>query len=169
MDRQSRKIILGFLLISITWFGGLYYFVSSGPPPPPPNTIQDNVGVNMPSINAWDYFWRNNNLTAFFEALSDWLTNHTLPQPVWEETVEWGIVYGSTGDWFNHTLPGAPIAILLGMYPGNNTIGGQYVIPYVYDMDNVHWQLELVWMLNGTQCFHDLNVMYHMRWDPGPD
>src|SRR4030043_250209 len=156
MDRQSRKIILGFLLISITWFGGLYYFVSSGPPPPPPNTIQDNVGVNMLAINAWGYFWRNNNLTAFFEALSDWLTNHTLPQPVWEETVEWGIVYGSTGDWFNHTLPGEPTVILLQMHPTNHTIhGGLLVFPAVYDLSATPWQPRLYYF-NGTQLNEDL-------------
>lgn len=169
MDAQSRKVIAGFLLVSLLWVGGLSYFVLSGPPPPADNTIEHDVGLSLPTVEAHDFWFRDQNLTALFISIADAIANYTGPTPVWEPTVEWGVVYGSTGDWFNHTLPGAPITILLGMYPGNNTIGGQYVVPYVYDMDNVHWQLELVWMLNGTQCFHDLNVMYHMRWDPGPD
>lgn len=83
-------------------------------------------------------------------------------------TNEWGLVYGTTGDWFNYTdITYTPVYLGLQMHPLNLTIGGQYVIPNVYDKDATHWQLELVWMLNGTQCNHDCLVMYyaHVEWD----
>lgn len=136
-------------------------------PPPPNNTIEQDVGLTFNTVHALrDYFYRGYNVTAFFEALANWLQNHTMPQPVWEETVEWGLVEGTTGNWFNHTLPGEPVAILLQMHPGSLVIGGQYIIPNVYDKDDYHWQLELVWLSNQTQCFHVCRVMYHMRWEP---
>jgi len=169
MDKQSRKIITAFALVCTLWLGALGYFALSGPPPPADNTIQHDVGLSMPTVEAWDFWFRNVNLTDLFINIAAVIGNYTTPAVVFEETVEWGIVYGHTGDWFAHTLPGEPTAILLGMYPGNNTIGGQYVVPFVYDMTDTQWQLELVWMLNGTQCFKPLNVMYHMRWEPGPD
>jgi len=87
---------------------------------------------------------------------------------VLETNVEWGLVNGTTGDWFNHSLPGEPVAILLEMHPTNLTYTGtQIVEPRVYDKDNYHWQLALYWT-NGTQITTgvDLLVMYHMRYDP---
>ena len=144
MDRQSRKIILGFLLISITWFGGLYYFVSSVPPPSAENTIQEGRGVNMPTADFDDYFFRGVNLTDLFITIADAIANYTGPTPVWEPTVEWGVAYGSTGDWFNHSLPGEPTVILLQMHPTNHTVhGGLLVFPAVYDKSATQWQARL--------------------------
>jgi len=141
--------------------------VFAGPAPPPMNTVQQNVGIHFPSIDANDYFWHGHNLTAFFEVLATWLVNHTIPQPVWADTVESGLVLGTTGDWFNHTLPNEPVYIGLQMHPDNLTYDSVLVIPGVYDKDATHWQLALYWV-NGTQINDDtaLLVMYHMRWEP---
>lgn len=85
-------------------------------------------------------------------------------------TNEWGLVYGTTGDWFNYTeLSGAtPVYINLHMHPLNDTIAGEKVIPQVYDKDDYHWQLALYWAGNGTQVSgKDCLVMYyaHIEWD----
>ena len=126
--------------------------------------IANNTLVNdwlvVTNINVTgDYFWRTNNLTAAIEGFTVTPVN------------EWGLVYGTTGDWFNYTvLTGAtPVYIGLQMHPLNITIGGDLVIPEVYDKDDTHWQLGLYW-LNGTQCSKDCLVMYyaHIDWD-NPD
>jgi len=164
-----NKLVRDSLPLFLTMILMVNFYISAitaGPPPPPANTIQQGVGINMPTIQAWDFYFRGTNLTAFFLNLTAALENITIPRPVWEITVEWGLVQGTTGDWFNHTLPGEPIYIGLQMHPDNLTVGGDYVIPNVYDKDDYHWQLELVWMTNGTQCTKDLLVMYHMRWEP---
>jgi len=86
----------------------------------------------------------------------------------WNATDEWGLVYGTTGDWFNYTeITATPVYLGLQMHPLNLTIGGDYLIPNVYDKDATHWQLELVWLTNGTQCDKDCLVMYyaHVEWD----
>lgn len=80
-------------------------------------------------------------------------------------TDEWGLVYGTTGDWFNYTrLEGAePVYINVHIHPDNATLG---VIPQVYDKDATHWQLSLYWY-NGTQYNKDdVLVMYyaHIDW-----
>jgi len=87
-------------------------------------------------------------------------------------TNEWGLVYGTTGDWFNYTeITDTPIYIGLQLHPDNLTVAGDYVIPNVYDKDDYHWQLELVWLGNGTQCNKDLLVMYyaHVEWSNTDD
>ena len=169
MDAQSRKIIAGFLLVSLLWVGGLSYFVLSGPPPPADNTIEHDVGLSLPTVEAHDFWFRKQNLTDLFITIADAIANYTFPDVVFEETVEWGVVYGSTGDWFNHSLPGEPTVVLLQMHPTNHTIhGGLLVFPAVYDFSATQWQLGLYYY-NGTQINEDLLVMYHLRWNPGPD
>jgi hypothetical protein len=81
-------------------------------------------------------------------------------------TNEWGLVLGTTGDWFNYTeLSGAtPVYIGLQVHPDNVTLG---VLPQVYDKDATHWQLALYWY-NGTQYNKDdVLVMYyaHIEWN----
>jgi hypothetical protein len=84
-------------------------------------------------------------------------------------TNEWGLVYGTTGDWFNYTdISGAtPVYINLHIHPLNETVGGEKIWPQVYDKDATHWQLALYWA-NGTQYNKgDVLVMYyaHIEWD----
>jgi len=81
-------------------------------------------------------------------------------------TDEWGLVYGTTGDWFNYTdITYTPVYLGLQMHPLNVTDG---VIPQVYDKDATHWQLALYWY-NGSQYTQgdDFLVMYyaHVDWD----
>lgn len=86
---------------------------------------------------------------------------------------EWGLVFGTTGDWFNYTVleDAVPVYIGLQMHPLNITYDGVLVLPVVYDKDATHWQLALYWV-NGTQITDDTNlmVMYyaHIDWD-NPD
>ena len=108
-----------------------------------------------------DYFWTHGgvvyNITEAIESLTGV-----------NATNEWGLVYGTTGDWFDYTdITYTPVYLGLQMHPLNLTIGGEYVIPNVYDKDDYHWQLELVWLTNGTQCNKDMLVMYyaHVEWD----
>jgi len=166
--RNLRRDLIVFGLALLMVVGVIAYPVWSQAPPAI-NTIENDVGLYFHTVAADDYFYRTYNVTAFFEALADWLVNHTLPTPVWEETVEWGVAYGRTGDWFNHTLPGEPTVVILQMHPTNHTIhGGLLVFPAVYDKSATQWQLGLYYF-NGTQIDEDLLVMYHLRWEPGPD
>lgn len=125
-----------------------------------PDTIQtydnDTSVANIDYINVQgDYYWRDHNITEAIEGLST--------RPV----DEYGLVYGATGNWFNYTTieDATPVYIGLQMHPDNLTVAGDYVIPNVYDKDDYHWQLELVWLGNGTQCTKDLLVMYHAHID----
>ena len=84
-------------------------------------------------------------------------------------TNEWGLVYGTTGDWFNYTdITYTPVYLGLQMHPLNITYDSELVLPVVYDKDATHWQLALYWV-NGTQITDntDLLVMYyaHVDWD----
>ena len=167
METLSRKRILGFVLcLLVSVWGSSVIF--AGPPPPAANTIQHGVGINYPTIQAWDFFFRGVNLTDLFITIAEYIANYTGPTPVWEPTVEWGVVQGTTGDWFNHTLPGEPVYIGLQMHPTNITYDSVLVLPVVYDKDATHWQLALYWV-NGTQITDNTNlrVMYHMRWEVG--
>ena len=165
--RNNRIIVVGALLVATILLGNLVHYVASQPAHPVPvNTIRHGVGMYFPAVDADDYFYRGYNVTAFFEAVAEWLENNTLPQPVWEPTVEWGLVYGTTGDWFNHTLPGEPVAVILQMHPLSLEIGAEFILPMVYDKTNTQWQLGLLWH-NGTICTQDALVMYHMRWEQG--
>ena len=122
----------------------------------PNNTLRNNWLV-VTNVNVTgDYFWRSHNITAFVEGITIRPTN------------EWGLVYGTTGDWFNYTtISGAvPVYINVHMHPLNETIGGEKVFPQVYDKDATHWQLALYY-LNGTQCTKDCLVMYYAHIDWG--
>ena len=110
------------------------------------------------SVNASTYFL---NYHGTVYNLTEVLTNVTIT-PV----SEWGLVLGTTGDWFNYSgLSGAtPVYIGLQVHPDNVTLG---VLPQVYDKDATHWQLALYWY-NGTQYNKgDVLVMYHAHidWD----
>jgi len=167
METLSRKRILGFvlcLLVSVCCSSVIF----AGPPPPAVNTIQHGVGLNYLTIEARDFFFRGVNLTDLFITIAEYISNYTGPIPVWEPTVEWGLVQGTSGDWFNHTLPYEPVAILLQMHNTNYLYDGVLVIPVVYDKTTTQWQLGLFWV-NGTQIDDDLLIMYHMRWQPGLD
>ena len=160
MRRETRAgvVFLGLFALVV----GVYAAI-------PNNTLRNDWLVVTNFNVTGDMFYRGANVTAFIEAVGDWLENHTMPTPVWEETVEWGVVEGTTGDWFNHSLGYEPIYIGLQMHPYNLTIGGDYLYPNVYDKTNTTWQLEVVWMNNWTQCSKDVYVMYHMRWEPPLD
>ena len=160
-----RRDLAVFCLTFFAVMGILLYPVLSQPPPI--NTIEHDEGLYFENVAANNYWFRGVNLTDLFLNITDLLENFTGPIFVPEATVEWGLVEGTTGNWFNHTLPGEPVAIILQMHPDNLTIAGQYVIPNVYDKSATQWQLEVVWLLNGTQCYHDVRVMYHMRWERG--
>ena len=136
--------------------------------PPAINTIEHNVGIYYDIVAANDFWFRGVNLTGLFVNVTEALENFTGPLFVYEATVEGGLVLGTTGDWFNHTLPGEPVYIGLQMHPTNITYDSVLVLPVVYDKDATHWQLALYWV-NGTQITDntDLRVMYHMRWEPG--
>lgn len=150
MDNAKARIVLSIILL--LGLGAIYAYgaVANG-------TFGLNTVVN--TVNASTYFWRHGdtvyNLT---EAVSS-LTGVNA-------TNEWGLVYGTTGDWFNYTdLSGAtPVYIGLQVHPLNVTLG---VLPQVYDKDATHWQLALYWY-NGTQYNKDdVLVMYyaHIDWD----
>ena len=84
-------------------------------------------------------------------------------------TNEWGLVYGTTGDWFNYTdITYTPVYIGLQMHPLNITYDGVLVLPVVYDKSATQWQVALYWV-NGTQITDntELLVMYyaHVDWD----
>ena len=121
----------------------------------PNNSLRDDWLV-ITNINVTgDYFWRNNNITAAVEGITIVPVN------------EWGLVYGTTGDWFNYSvLTYTPLYIGLQMYPTNITYDEELVYPVVYDKDATHWQLALYWT-NGTQITDntDLLVMYHAHVD----
>jgi len=171
--RFSRKEKLGFIVCMIISLSCAYNVISmalAGPAPPPANTIQQGVGVNLPTAEFWDYFYRGHNLTAFFEGLAAILASLPVGDMVDvlnETNVEWGVVFGTTGDWYTHTLPGEPKVILLEMHPDNLDYDGVLVIPKPYDKTATQWQLALYW-INGTQITDNTNfkVMYHLRYNP---
>ena len=129
----------------------------------PADTIRtDGTGVStivVDNLNVTDTYWWSHggttyNMTAAVSSLLDV-----------NATNEWGLVLGTTGDWFNYTeLTYTPVYIGLQVHPLNVTLG---VIPQVYDKDATHWQLALYWY-NGTQYNKDdVLVMYyaHVEWD----
>ena len=159
---KDKAIIGVFLTLSLLCAAYTVVSFAAVPTSTNPDTIQ--TYANGTSVSRTDYvyidedlFYRGVNFSAAVEYL------------ILMETVnEWGLVYGTTGDWFNYTaIEHNPIYLGLQMHPDNLTIGGEYVIPNVYDKDDTHWQLELVWMGNGTQCTKDLLVMYYAHVDLG--
>lgn len=130
----------------------------------PADTIRTTgTGVStivVDHLNVTDtYFWSHAGTTYnMTEAVASLLDVNA--------TNEWGLVLGTTGNWFNYTtISGAtPVYIGLQLHPLNATVP---VLPQVYDKDATHWQLELVWY-NGTQYNQgDVLVMYyaHIDWD----
>ena len=166
MVKLTRKFIVAILLILTVPIANLAYLVFSQTPPPPLNTIEHNVGLYFQTVAAHDYFMRGYNLTDGIILLAEYVANYSLID-IWNETnVEWGLVYGTTGDWFDHTLPDEPVYIGLQMHPTNHTYDSVLVYPVVYDKSATQWQLGLYWF-NGTQINGvDLLVMYHMRYEP---
>ena len=162
---QGRKTVLTFLVItvicSMTWTALLMTVFAAVPA----DTLRTtNAGVStqvVDQLNVTDTYWftwngTTYNLTAVIAGL----------MAGFNATDEWGLVYGTTGDWFNYTeITYTPVYIGLQMHPLNVTDG---VIPQVYDKDNYHWQLALYWY-NGTQYNKggDFLVMYyaHVDWD----
>ena len=128
----------------------------------PADTIRtSDAGIStiaFDNVNASTY-WLRYHGTVY--NLTEVLANITIT-PV----SEWGLVLGTTGDWFDYTdISGAtPVYIGLQVHPDNVTLG---VLPQVYDKDATHWQLALYWY-NGTQYNKgDVLVMYHahIEWD----
>jgi len=168
---RTEKILVGSLL-SLSLIIACYTVITwaAVPNSTPPDTIQtfdNNTQVARHDYLVLDrdlFFVRGGvyyNTTAAIESLLNI-----------NATNEWGLVYGTTGDWFNYTdLTANPVYLGLQMHPTNLTVAGEYVIPNVYDKDATHWQLELVWMGNGTQCNKDLLVMYyaHVEWSNTDD
>lgn len=159
MNPRNKNIYFGVVALAFfTLIVGVFAAV-------PADTIRtDATGVStivVDNLNVTDtYFWSVGGTTYnMTEAVSSLLDVNA--------TNEWGLVYGTTGDWFNYTeLSYTPVYIGLQMHPLNITIGGDLVIPEVYDKDATHWQLGLYW-LNGSQCDKDCLVMYyaHVEWD----
>jgi len=162
MNKREKVFISLLLLISATCAVTVITLFGAVPLGAPEDSII--TYANATSVRRADYFvvdrdlfYQGHNVTAVIESLLGL-----------NATNEWGLVYGTTGDWFNYTdITYTPVYLGLQMHPLNLTIGGEYVIPNVYDKDDYHWQLELVWMLNGTQCNKDCLVMYyaHVEWD----
>jgi len=159
LNPRTKKIYFGVVALAFfTLIVGVFGAV-------PADTIRtDTTGVStivVDNLNVTDtYYWTHGGTTYnMTEAVSSLLDVNA--------TNEWGLVYGTTGDWFDYTeLSGAtPVYIGLQIHPLNHTIGGDLVIPEVYDKDATHWQLGLYW-LNGSQCSKDCLVMYyaHIDW-----
>jgi hypothetical protein len=148
---MKNEIKIGFIVLAcFSFIIGVSALIAN-------NTLANDWLV-VTNINVTgDYFWRSNNLTAAIDGFSVTPVN------------EWGLVYGTTGDWFNYTvLSGAtPVYIGVQMHPLNLTASGVLLIPEVYDKDGTHWQLGLYWV-NGTQYNQgDVLVMYyaHIDWN----
>lgn len=155
MKQKTVSILLIAALLLVAYNILVYAYV-------PPDTLRTSgTGVStlvVDNVNATTYWlnWHGTpvNLTAA-------IANITIT-PV----SEWGLVYGTTGDWFNYTdISGAtPVYIGVQVHPLNVTLG---VLPQVYDKDATHWQLALYYY-NGTQYNDDdVLVMYHahIEWD----
>ena len=149
-------VVLAFFAVFVTVFGAV-----------PADTIRTtDAGVStivVDNLNVTDtYFWSVGGTTYnMTEAVSSLLAVNA--------TNEWGLVYGTTGDWFNYTdITYTPVYLGLQMHPLNITYDSVLVLPVVYDKDATHWQLALYWV-NGTQITDDteLLVMYyaHVDWD----
>lgn len=125
-------------------------------------TATDISTIVVDHLNVTDtYYWTWNGTTYNITQVLENLLNINA-------TNEWGLVYGTTGDWFNYTdITYTPVYLGLQMHPLNLTDSESNAVwPNVYDKDDYHWQLELIYA-NGTQCNENLLVMYyaHVEWD----
>ena len=166
LSNLARKNIALLIIITVIISAVITFSYAAVPNSTPADTTQQyNNGTSIVRADYivcdGDYYWQyNGTLYNITQAIASLLGVNA--------TNEWGLVYGTTGDWFNYTdITYTPVYLGLQMHPLNLTIAGDYVIPNVYDKDDYHWQLELVWLTNGTQCNHDCLVMYyaHVEWD----
>jgi len=158
LNPKTKKIYFGVVALAFfTLIVGVFGAV-------PADTIRTTAtGIStivVDNLNVTDTYWWTAGGTTYnmTEVISSLLDVNA--------TNEWGVVLGTTGDWFNYTdLSGAtPVYIGLQVHPLNVTVG---VLPQVYDKDATHWQLALYWY-NGTQYNQDdVLVMYyaHIDWD----
>jgi len=161
LDPRTKKIYFG--VVALAFFSlivGVFGVV-------PVDTIRtDATGVStivVDNLNVTDTYWFTVGGTTYnmTEVIASLLGVNA--------TNEWGLVYGTTGDWFNYTeLTYTPVYLGLEMHPLNITYDSVLVEPRVYDKDATHWQLALYW-INGTQITDntELLVMYyaHVDWD----
>lgn len=165
---QGRKSVLTFLVITIicsmTWTTLLMTVFAAVPA----DTLRTtNAGVStlvVDQLNVTDTYFFTWNGTTYN------LTEVVAGLLGWNATDEWGLVYGTTGDWFNYTeITATPVYLGLQLHPLNVSVyGGELLLPEVYDKDATHWQLALYWAVNGTQYNKgDVLVMYyaHVEWD----
>ena len=162
LNPRTKKIYFSVVIISL-----ILVFVNAVLAAVPADTIRtDDTGVStvvVDHLNVTDTYWFTVGGTTYnmTEVIASLLGVNA--------TNEWGLVYGTTGDWFNYTdLSGAtPVYIGVQMHPLNLTASGVLLIPEVYDKDATHWQLGLYWV-NGTQYNQDdVLVMYyaHIEWE----
>lgn len=159
---ERKKTVLTFLVIILVFS----IILTVGYAAVPADTLRTtNAGVStlvVDQLNVTDtYFFTYNGTTYnITEVIGNLLGLNA--------TDEWGLVYGTTGDWFNYTdITATPVYLGLQMHPLNESIAGVTVLPQVYDKDSTHWQLALYWV-NGTQILnYDALVMYyaHVDWD----
>ena len=162
MNPKTKNIYLGVVALAFfSLIAGVFGAVPFGAP-------QDSVVTyeNGTSIRRADYFVIEEDLFYNLGGTYYNITSTIENLLGLNATNEWGVVYGTTGDWFNYAdLSGAtPVYIGLQMHPLNHTVGGELVIPEVYDLDDTHWQLGLYW-LNGSQVTADCLVMYYAHID----
>ncbi|MFO7889800.1 MAG: hypothetical protein R6V04_05610 [bacterium] len=167
-DNYKKGFLILLTLASILVIVGVYAQVPNSTPADTIQTYPNDTSVYRADYIVIDqdlFYVRDGTYYNATEAIESLLNINA--------TNEWGLVYGTTGDWFNYTeLSGAtPVYMNLHMHPLNDTIAGEKVIPQVYDKDDTHWQLALYWAGNGTQISgKDCLVMYyaHIEWD-NPD
>ena len=128
MDPRTKKIYFSVFILSL-----VLVFVNAVLAAVPADTIKtDAAGIStivVDHLNVTDtYWWSHGGTTYNMTAAVSSLLNVNA-------TNEWGLVLGTTGDWFNYTeLSGAtPVYLGLQMHPLNHTVGGELVIPEVYD------------------------------------
>ena len=154
-EMKRDKLILIVLILAAVGCGIGIIKAAVPPASTPVDTLQTHT--NGTSVVRSDYvyidgdlYYRGYNVTNAIVGLTVTPTN------------EFGLVLGTTGDWFNYTrISLNPVYIGLQMHPTNITYDEVLVLPVVYDKDATHWQLALYWV-NGTQITDntDLRVMY---------
>ena len=162
LNPRTKKIYFSVVIISL-----ILVFVNAVLAAVPADTIRtDDTGVStvvVDHLNVTDTYWFTVGGTTYnmTEVIASLLGVNA--------TNEWGLVLGTTGDWFNYTeITYTPVYLGLQMHPLNITYDSVLVLPVVYDKDATHWQLALYWV-NGTQITDntELLVMYyaHVDWD----
>ena len=158
--KEWKKTFVYLLIVALGLVAVSYCAVPLGAPEDSIVTYANDTSVRRADyfVVDRDLFYRGYNASAAIEALLGL-----------NATNEWGLMYGTTGDWFNYTdITYTPVYLGLQMHPLNITYDSVLVVPVVYDKDATHWQLALYW-INGTQITDstDLLVMYyaHVEWD----